>query len=90
MKLMEFNYTKANGEITDRALLVTQEPQKNVSGYDVTQLDEGEFANFIQEYRELKNKQYIEFQELISKHDLKHNYRQFIPENMKNVETEFL
>lgn len=90
MKLMEFKYTKANGRVSFRALLVTQEPQKNFSGYDITEFDETEFAEFIEEYRQLKNKQYTEYQELIAKHDLKYNYRQFIPENMHNVQTEFL
>lgn len=90
MKLMEFTYTKANGDVSDRAVVVTQEPTKLLSGIDVSELPEMEFATFIQDMRELKNRQHQEMMDLMEKHDLKHNYRQFSAEKMTNVQSEWV
>lgn len=90
MKLVEFDYTKANGKQSERAVVVLQEPTHLLSGFDVTELESTELADFLQEYRELKNRQYEELQQVIQKHDLKHNYRQFKPENMQIKETSWV
>lgn len=90
MKLVEFTYTKTNGDISERAVVVTQEPSKLLSGIDVSELPEAEYATFITEMRELKNRQHQEIMELMSKHDLKHNFRQFTPEKMTNVQSEWV
>jgi hypothetical protein len=87
MKLQEFKYIKQNGQQSQRAVVVVQEPQHLVAGIDVSHLDEGDFAHFIDEYRQTKNRQHEELLQLMAKHDLKHNFRQFKPENMTNVET---
>jgi len=87
MKLQEFKYLKQNGQESQRAVIVVQEPQHLVAGIDVSSLDESDFALFINEYREVKNRQHEEVMQLMARHDLKHNYRQFKPENMTNVET---
>lgn len=85
MKLMEFKYTKANGDVSERAIVVSQEPVKNLSGIDVTELPEAEFANFCRDWRELKTRQAEEVVQLLGKHDLSHSYRQFKPESMAEV-----
>lgn len=90
MKLIEFTYTKANGDVSDRAVVVTQEPTHLLSGIDVSELPEFEFATFIQEMRELKNRQHQEMMDLMTKHDLKHNFRQFSQEKMTNVQSEWV
>jgi hypothetical protein len=90
MKLMQFMYTKTNGDISERAIIVTQEPTNLVGGIDVSELPETEFEVFTREMRELKNRQHEEMLELIAKHDLKHNYRQFTPGKMTNVSTELI
>ena len=90
MKFIEFKYTKDNGDISSRALVVTQEPTDLFSGIDVTELPELEFEQFTREMRELKNRQHEEMLELVAKHDLKHNYRQFTPSKMTNVTTELI
>lgn len=87
MKLVEFQYTKQNGDTSQRAVIVTGEPQANLSGIDVTQLPETEFVAFIDEYRQVKNRQHEEILLLMQKHDLKHNFRQFIPAKMQITET---
>lgn len=87
MKLVEFQYIKQNGDVSQRAVVVTHEPQQNLGGIDVTQLDDDDFVAFIDEYREIKNRQHEELMQLMQKHDLKHNFRQFIPNKMQVVET---
>lgn len=88
MKLIEFTYTKADGSQSERAIIELVQPTKFVEGIDVTQLPEAEFADFVQEFRELKNTQHEATIALLAKHDLKHNYRRFSPENMEAVTTE--
>lgn len=90
MKFMQFIYTKSNGDQSERAVLVTQEPTQLLAGIDVSELPETEFEAFTREMRELKNRQHEELMLLVSKHDLKHNYRQFTPSKMANVTTELI
>lgn len=90
MKLVEFTYTKANGDVSERAVIVTQEPTKLLSGIDVSELPEADFALFTQEMSELKNRQHQEIMDLMNKHDLKHNFRQFTPDKMSNVQSEWV
>ena len=87
---MEFKYTKANGDVSERALIVTQEPVKLLAGIDVTELPEAQFAEFTNEYRKIKDRQHQEMLELQAKYDLTHNYRQFTPERMSEVVTEWV
>lgn len=87
MKLVEFQYTKQNGDTSNRAVIVTHEPQQNLGGIDITSLADDDFAAFIDEYRQVKNRQHEELLQLMQKHDLKHNFRQFIPAKMQITET---
>jgi hypothetical protein len=87
MKLVEFNYTKQDGSQSQRAVMILQEPQRNYAGIDLTQLDESSFALFLDEYRQVKNRQHEEIMQLMARHDLKHNYRQFVPDRMQITET---
>ena len=90
MKFMQFIYTKSPGDQSERAVVVTQEPTQLVAGIDVSELPETEFEAFTREMRELKNRQHEEMAELIAKHDLKYNYRQFTPSKMTNVNIEYI
>lgn len=90
MKLVEFNYTKTNGDVSERAVIELQQPSKHFEGIDVSNLPEADFALFIQEFRELKNAQHEATMALLAKHDLKHNYRRFLPEQMANVTSEHI
>jgi hypothetical protein len=88
MKLLDFEYTKKNGEFTKRTIAVVQEPQKFIEGIDITQLDLDEYAEFVNEYSKLLDEYKYLQAALIHKYDLKHNYRRFIPDNMTNVVVE--
>jgi hypothetical protein len=90
MKLLEFTYTKADGSISDRALIELVTPTQFVEGIDVTQMPEDEFALFATEMRELKNAQHEATMALLAKHDLKHNYRRFSPDKMSDLNTEYV
>lgn len=90
MKLVEFQYTKTNGDQSERAVIELQQPTKHFEGIDVSDLPEAEFALFVQEFRELKNAQHEATMALLAKHDLKHNYRRFLPEQMANVTAEHI
>ena len=90
MKFVEFKYTKADGSVSDRAIIELVTPTKYVEGIDVTQLPEVEFATFTAAMAEMKRVHHEETMELLADFDLKHNYRKFIPEQMTNVVSEFV
>lgn len=90
MKLVEFQYTKTNGDTSQRAVIEVVSPQNYFEGIDVSELPESEFALFVNEYRELLNKQYEAKMAVLQKHDLQHNYRRFVPKQMTNTTTEHI
>lgn len=90
MKLLEFTYTKADGSVSTRAVIETSTPQKHVEGIDISDMPEEQFAEFTLAMRELKDKQHQDTMALLAAHDLKHNYRRFIPEQMTNIVTEYV
>ena len=90
MKLVEFSYTKANGDTSQRAVLEVLQPSKHFEGIDVSEMDSDAFAEFISEYRAMKNAQHEATMALLAKHDLKHNYRRFLPEQMTVITTEHI
>jgi hypothetical protein len=90
MKLLEFKYTKADGSVSDRALIELVTPCQFVEGIDVTQMPEDDFVLFANEIRELKNAQHQATMELLVKHDLKHNYRRFSPDKMSGINAEYV
>lgn len=85
MKFKEFTYTKEDKSVTQRAVIITSEPSKFISGYDVSGLSDTELAEFVLAYRELKEHQLEAELNLLANFDLKHSYRKFAPERMTNV-----
>jgi hypothetical protein len=90
MKYVEFTYTKTTGEVSDRAIVVTGEPSKFLSGIEVTELDQDGFSEFIAEYRKLLDQQTEARQALMDKFDLRYSYRQFDPAKMSEPTTEWI
>ena len=90
MKLLEFTYTKQAGDVSKRAVIELVTPTKFVEGWDVTGLDNNEFANFTQAMGELRRRQHAETMQLLQDFDLKHNYRRFKPESMSDVKVEYV
>jgi len=90
MKLVEFNYTKDDGSVSKRAVIELVSPNKFIEGWDVTNLNEAEFANFTQNMGELRRRQHEETMQLLADFDLKHNYRRFKPDSMSNIQVDYV
>lgn len=83
--IKDFTYTKENGDVSDRVVVLLSQPSNNMLGIDITHLDEEESDNFIEEFKELKLAQRAQEAELLDKHDLKHNYRSFKLSGVSNI-----
>ena len=90
MKLLEFTYTKTAGDVSKRAVIELVTPTKFIEGWDVTSLDNNEFAKFAQVMGALRLRQHEETMQVLQDFDLKHNYRRFKPENMADVQVEYV
>lgn len=90
MKLLEFTYVKQAGDVSKRAVIELVTPSEFVEGWDVTQLDPGEFAKFTETMGALRRRQHAETMQLLQEFDLKHNYRRFKPSGMLDVQVEYV
>jgi hypothetical protein len=90
MKVKEFTYTKANGDVSQRVLVELVTPSEHVEGIDVTNLDMDRYAEFTTELKAIEQELFNRRMALYSDFDLQHNYRRFLPSNMTNVTTEFI
>jgi hypothetical protein len=90
MKIKEFTYTKPNGDVSQRAVVELVSPTEHMEGIDVTELDQDQYAIFIEQLRELEGELYKRRLQLYADFDLQHNYRRFLPQRMTNVTTEFV
>ena len=90
MKLVEFKYTKADGTVSERAVIEVLQPSQHFEGIDISEMPEDNFAEFTREYRDLLESQYNAKIAVMQKYDLKHNYRRFIPEKMTDVTTDHI
>ena len=90
MKVKEFTYTKANGDVSQRTLVELVTPTEHVEGIDVTELHIDSYADFVQQLKVIEDELYTRRLALYSAFDLQHNYRRFVPSRMSNVTTEFI
>lgn len=90
MKLVEFLYTKDSGVQSQRAVVEVQPASKFFEGIDVSELDEVAFADFVAEYRLLKEAQHKATLDLLNKHDLTNSYRRFSVDKMTSVTSEYV
>ena len=84
MKYTEFTYTDAKGKVTERKVLVIQEPSNKLMGIDVSELSESDRKSFAAAYDEIMTEFLVMVEELKSEFDVKHNFRQFIDANIAN------
>jgi len=90
MKLLEFTYTKQTGDVSKRAVIELVTPTTFVEGWDVTNLDNNEFARFTETMGSLRRRQHEETMQLLQDFDLKHNYRRFKPDSMTDIQIEYV
>ena len=77
MKLTEFTYTKKNGDVSRRAVIVVSEPNKFLQGIDVSDLDNDDLAQFVCELRAIEKQYQAQRAELFANFDLTYSFRQF-------------
>lgn len=90
MKVKEFTYTKPNGDVSQRTLVELVTPTEHIEGVDVSELDMDQYADFVQQLKQLEDEQYTRRMQLYADFDLTNNYRRFVPSRMTNVTTEFV
>lgn len=90
MKLKTFVYEDLKGKITNRTVLVVQEPTTKLTGIDVTEQDDETIINFALAYEAARQAFLAEVSALETQYDLKHRFRQFFETKMDSVVTEDL
>jgi hypothetical protein len=88
MKLKTFVYTDLKGKISNRQVLVVQEPTTKLSGIDVTEQDDEAVVNFALAYEAARSTFLAQVESLQRQYDLTHRYRQFFEDKMDGVVTE--
>lgn len=88
MKLVTFKYVKPNGEVSNREVVEVSPASKFFEGYDVSEMSPDTFAQFSVELNTLRDMHKQEMLNLISKFDLVHDYKRFVPERMSEVTQE--
>jgi len=85
MKLQSFVYKDLKGKVSNRQVLVVQEPSTKVSGIDVTESDDEAIVNFALAYESLRQTFLAEVTALQKTYELQHRYRTFFPDSMESV-----
>lgn len=86
MKFAAFKYTDAKGKITQRKLLVIDQPSNKLTGIDVTELEAEAAQQLAREYDRLLDNFRQSVLELQVDFDVRNNFRQFLQERMTSVE----
>lgn len=77
MKTITFTYTKPDGSVSERTLLVLVSPGDMYAGIDISPLPPEIGAEFVNRYEQLHADFLAEVASLQDEYDVKHNYRQF-------------
>jgi hypothetical protein len=85
MKLQSFVYKDLKGKVSNRQVLVVQEPSDKVMGIDVTEADDETVVNFALAYEALRSSFLAEVSALQRSYDLQHRYRTFFLSSMDEV-----
>ena len=88
MKLKTFVYEDLKGNITNRTVLVVQEPTTKLSGIDVTSETDETIVSFAISYETARQAFLAQVAALETQYDLKHRFRQFFETKMDGVVTE--
>jgi len=90
MKLKTFVYEDLKGKISNRTVLVVQEPTSKLSGIDVTEANDEVIVNFALAYETARQAFLAEVSALQAQYDLVHRFRQFFETKMDAVTVEEL
>lgn len=90
MKHIAFQYTDTKNITKNRAVLVLQEPNKYVTGYDVIELSEEDVGRMSVALGKAQDAYKLEMARIADEFDCNKAYRQFLPERMQDVVSEYL
>jgi len=86
MKFAAFKYTDTKGKISQRKLLVLDQPSNKLTGIDVTELEPVQALQLAREYDRLLDAFRQSVLELYTDFDVEHNYRQFLQSKIESLE----
>lgn len=90
MRFVKFQYTDLKNKISNREVLVVQEPNAKLSGIDVTELEPEQQAAFAVQFEAIRSTYLNQLKALQESFDVKYSFRQFFPEKMEIVEQDEL
>lgn len=90
MKHIAFSYTDAKNITKQRSIIVIQEPNVYVTGYDVSELPENEVESMSAALGLALDAFRTEQLRIASEFNCDSKYRQFIPSRMSDVVAEYL
>lgn len=89
MTILSFEYQKKDSETyKEKVFIPIHMPSDKYFGIDITELDFEDQGVISAKLEALQIKYRADIEELMSEYDLKHCYRYFFPEKMRNVVTE--
>ena len=86
MKFAAFKYTDTKGKISQRKLLVLDQPSNKLTGIDVTELEAPQAQQLAREYDRLLDAFRQSVVELYADFDVEHNFRQFLQAKIENLQ----
>lgn len=85
MNILNFKYTKSDGKVSDRVLLIHGHPQKMYTGTDISALSMEDQVAYAQAVQAAKDVYLATVKALNDTYDLNFNFRQFDPSKMSEV-----
>lgn len=86
MKFAAFKYTDTKGKISQRKLLVLDQPSNKLTGIDVTEVETAVAQQLAREYDRLLGVFQQSVVELYADFDVRNNYRQFLQTKIESLE----
>jgi hypothetical protein len=86
MQILTFKYEKDDGTVTDRVFMPLIKPNKMYEGFDLSELTDEEIGEFVGRYNHIYDYFLSKIDNLKEEFDVKHSYRRFNPDKMKELE----
>lgn len=90
VQIKTFDYTKASGEVSQRDVLVLQEPGNMMQGIDISELNQEDQAAYAVYMSRLHDDYLDKIAALNKEYDVINRYRKFDPLKMTNVSEEYI
>ena len=85
MNILTFKYTKSDGKVSNRTIVVSAEPTHLFAGTDISSLEPYDMAIYAERANMYKTAYLENIKALNDEFDLTFNYRQFKPECMSEI-----